>query len=189
MQSARSTQHDLTLCFALFGGCAVLLWCGRWADLAREADALMELATDRRLSFWKSWAQTYKDAHAYGAEGVVVPQWRSTMVSPHQLELMATVGDELLDGDALVRAEAGNSPWCAPEVLRAQGEKLLRQGASPQEAERWFSPLSRRGSNVESALLGVAGGYEPGSMLVEPGPAGRGDGVVDRRVGALHGRL
>jgi predicted ATPase/DNA-binding winged helix-turn-helix (wHTH) protein len=138
VQSARSTQHDLTLCFALFGECAVLLWCGRWADLGREADALMELATDRRLSFWKSWAQTYKDAHAYGAEGVVVPQWRSSIVVPHQLEMMATVGDELLDGDALIRAEAGDCPWVAPEVLRAQGEKLLRQGASPQEAEGWF---------------------------------------------------
>ena len=138
VQSARSTQHDLTLCFALFGACAVFLWCGRWADLAREADALMELATDRRLSFWKRWAQTYKDAHAYGAEGVIVPQWRSPNVSAHQLEMMATAGDELLDGDTLVRAEAGDSPWCAPEVLRAQGEKLLRQGASPQEAERWF---------------------------------------------------
>jgi len=136
VQSARSTQHDLTMCFSLFGECAVLLWCGRWADLGRDADALMELATDRRLSFWKAWAQTFKDAHAYGAEGVIAPRRRNPV--PHQLELLATVGHELLDGDALVRAEAGNSPWCAPEVLRAQGEKLLRQGASPQEVERWF---------------------------------------------------
>jgi predicted ATPase len=37
-----------------------------------------------------------------------------------------------------VRAEAGQCPWCAPEVLRAQGEKLLRQGASPLDVERWF---------------------------------------------------
>lgn len=138
VQSARSTQHDLTLCFALFGQCAVLLWCGRWADLGREADALMEVAMDRRLNFWKAWAQTYKDAHAYGTKGVVVPRWRSPLRIPHQLEMMATVSEELLDNEALVRAEAGQCPWCAPEVLRAQGEKLLRQGSSPQEGEQWF---------------------------------------------------
>jgi predicted ATPase/DNA-binding winged helix-turn-helix (wHTH) protein len=141
VQSARSAQltHDaLTLCVAMFGRCAVLLWCRRWADLGRQADELMELATDRRLAFWKAWAQTFKDANAYGAGGVVVPGWRSPIAGPHQLELMATVSDELLDGDALIRAEAGRCPWCAPEVLRAQGERLLRQGSSPHEAERWF---------------------------------------------------
>jgi predicted ATPase len=60
------------------------------------------------------------------------------MAGPHQLELMATVSDELLDGDALVRTEAGQCPWCAPEVLRAHGEKLLREGSSPQVVEPWF---------------------------------------------------
>lgn len=139
VQSARSAQHALTLCYALFGQCAVLLWCGRWADLGRQADELMEVTTDRRLIFWKAWAQTFKDAHAYRAQGVVVPQWRNPICGPHQLEMMATTSKELLESDALVRAEAGHSPWCAPEVVRAHGEKLLRQGASPQEAEPWFA--------------------------------------------------
>jgi predicted ATPase/DNA-binding winged helix-turn-helix (wHTH) protein len=138
VQSARSTQHALTLCFALFGQCSVLLWCGRWADLARQADALIEVSTDRRLGLWKGWGQTFKDAHACGAEGLVVPQWRNPVCGQLQLEMMATVSDELLDGDALARAEAGRCPWCAPEVLRTQGEKLLRCGSSPQEAERWL---------------------------------------------------
>jgi predicted ATPase/DNA-binding winged helix-turn-helix (wHTH) protein len=138
VQSARSMDHALTLCLALFGQCAVLLWCGRWAELGRQADALLEVTTERRLTFRKAWGQTFKDAHTYGAEGVVVPQWRSPMLGPPQLEVMATVSDELLDGEALVRAETGLCPWCAPEVLRAQGEKLLRQGASPQEQEPWF---------------------------------------------------
>jgi predicted ATPase/DNA-binding winged helix-turn-helix (wHTH) protein len=138
VQSARSAKHALTLSYALFGQCAVLLWCGRWEDLGRQADALLEVTTDRRLDFWKAWGQTFKDAHAYGAQGVIVPGWRSPMAGPHQFEMMATVSDELLDGDALVRAEAGQCPWCAPEVLRAQGEKLLRQGSSPQVVEPLF---------------------------------------------------
>jgi predicted ATPase/DNA-binding winged helix-turn-helix (wHTH) protein len=138
VQSARSAQHALTLCFALFNQCTVLLWCGRWADLDRQADALMEVSTVRRLGLWKGWGQTFKDAHAYGAECVVVPQWRNPVCSLLQIEVMATVSDQLLDEEALVRAEAGQCPWCAPEVVRAQGEKLLRQGSSPQEAERWF---------------------------------------------------
>jgi predicted ATPase/DNA-binding winged helix-turn-helix (wHTH) protein len=136
--SARSAQHALTLCFALFNQCTVLLWCGRWADLGRQADALIEVSTDRRLGLWKGWGQTFKDAHAYGAQGVVVSQWRNPVCSLLQIEVMATVSDELLDGDALARAEAGQCPWCAPEVLRAQGEKLLHQGSSPQEGEQWF---------------------------------------------------
>jgi predicted ATPase/DNA-binding winged helix-turn-helix (wHTH) protein len=137
-QSARSAQHALTLCFALFNQCTVLLWCGRWADLDRQADALIEASTDQRLGLWKGWGQTFKDAHAYGAEGVLVQQWRNPVCSLLQIEVMATVSDELLDEEALIRAEAGHCPWCAPEVLRAQGEKLLRQGSSPQEGERWF---------------------------------------------------
>lgn len=138
VQTARSTQHDLTLCFALHGQCSVLLWCGRWADLSRAADVMMDLATHRRLRYHKAWAQTFRDAEAYGSEHVVVPRWRNPVCGPLQLEMMATVSDELLDGDALVRAEAGQCPWCAPEVLRAQGERLLRQGSSPEDAERWF---------------------------------------------------
>lgn len=138
VQSARSAQHALTLCFALFNQCTVLLWCGRWADLDRRADALMEVSTVRRLGLWKGWGQTFKDAYAYGAECLVVPQWRNPICSLLQIEVMATVSDELLDEEALVRAEAGQCPWCAPEVLRAQGEKLLRQGSSPREVERWF---------------------------------------------------
>jgi predicted ATPase/DNA-binding winged helix-turn-helix (wHTH) protein len=138
VQSARSTQHALTLCFALFGQCSVLLWCGRWADLGQQADALMDVATNRRLGLWKGWGQTFKDAHACGAEGVLMPQWRNPVCGPLQLEMMATASDQLLEGDALGRAQAGQCPWCAPEVLRAQGEKLLRQGSQAQEAEVWF---------------------------------------------------
>jgi predicted ATPase/DNA-binding winged helix-turn-helix (wHTH) protein len=138
VQYARSIDHALTLSLSLFGQCAVLLWCGRWAELGRQADALLELTTERRLTFRKAWGQTFKDAHAHGAEGVVVPQWRSPMLGSPQLEMMATVSDELLDDEALVRAEAGLCPWCAPEVFRAHGEKLLRQGSPPQKAERWF---------------------------------------------------
>jgi predicted ATPase/DNA-binding winged helix-turn-helix (wHTH) protein len=138
VQYARSIDHALTLSLALFGQCAVLLWCGRWAELGRQADALLEVTTERRLTFRKAWGQTFKDAYTYGAEGAVVPQWRSPMLGPPQLEMMATVSDEFLDGGALDRAEAGLCPWCAPEVFRAQGEKLLRQGSPPQQAEQWF---------------------------------------------------
>jgi predicted ATPase len=139
VQSARTAQHVLTLCYAMFGQCAVLLWCGSWADLGRQADALMDIATDRRMTFWKAWAQGFKDAHAYGAHGLVVPQPSDLVISAHQLEMMATVSDELLHDDVLLRAEAGQCPWVAPEVLRAQGERLLRQGAPPQEGEAWFA--------------------------------------------------
>jgi predicted ATPase/DNA-binding winged helix-turn-helix (wHTH) protein len=137
-QSARLTQHALTLCFALFGHCAVLLLCGRWSDLSRQTDALMEVATDHRLGFWKAWAQTYKYALAYGTEGVVLPHSHGVVLVDHHYEMMATVSDELLEDEVLVRAETDKCPWCAPEVLRAQGEKLLRQGSSQKEAEPWF---------------------------------------------------
>jgi predicted ATPase len=138
VRSARSTQHSLTVCYALFGQCSVLLWCGRWADLGRQADDLIEVATARRLGFWKGWGRTFKDAFVYGTEGVIVPHWRNPVCGPHQLELMATVSDELLDNEAFVRAEAGHCRWCVSEVLRAQGEKLLRLGSPLQQVEQWF---------------------------------------------------
>jgi predicted ATPase/DNA-binding winged helix-turn-helix (wHTH) protein len=138
VRSARSTQHALTLCYALFGQCGVLLWCGRWADLGRQAEELIEVSTAKRLGLWRSWGQTFKDAWTYGTEGVIAPQWRDALRIPHQLEIMATGSEELLVNEVVDRAQAGQCPWCAPEVLRAHGEKLLRQGASPQEGEHWF---------------------------------------------------
>jgi predicted ATPase/DNA-binding winged helix-turn-helix (wHTH) protein len=138
VQSARLTRHELTLCFALFGQCAVLLWCGCWEDLGRSADALLKVATDRRLGYWKAWGQIFKDAHTYCTERVVVPHWRGLHTVPLQLEMMATVSDEMLEADVLVRVQADQCQWCAPEVLRAQGEKLMRLSSSPQEVEHLF---------------------------------------------------
>ncbi|WP_162262249.1 winged helix-turn-helix domain-containing protein [Acidovorax sp. Root219] len=138
VQYATSAQHALTLCFALFCQCTVLLWCGRLEDLSRQADALTEVATDRRLDLWKGWGLTFKYAHTYCVQGVVVPQWRNPVCSLLQIESMATVGYEFLEEEALARAEAGHCPWCAPELIRVQGEKLLRQGSSLEEAEKWF---------------------------------------------------
>jgi predicted ATPase/DNA-binding winged helix-turn-helix (wHTH) protein len=158
VQSAESTQDALSLCVSLFGHCSALLWSGRWDDLERQAGALIDVATERRLGYWKAWGQTFRDAHAYGTEGVVTPRWRNPACGLLQLEMMATVGDELLDDDALVRAEAGKCPWSAPEVIRAYGEKLLRQGTSPEVAESLFvrSPDMARSSKALSWELRAA---------------------------------
>jgi predicted ATPase len=56
-----------------------------------------------------------------------------------QREMLCTCREDLFDAGLLARVEAGFAGWCAPEVLRANGEKLLRQDpAATGEAEALF---------------------------------------------------
>jgi hypothetical protein len=49
------------------------------------------------------------------------PDWRDPACGIPQLELMATLSTDLPEPEVLLRADAGQAPWCEPEVLRARG--------------------------------------------------------------------
>lgn len=68
------------------------------------------------------------------------------MTGPHQLELVATVSDELLDGDALDGREAGQHLWYAPETLRAQARICCARA-------EWLAKLRGCGSPARSIWL------------------------------------
>ena len=66
--------------------------------------------------------------------------WRNPICGAQLPELMATFHPGFLDDDLLSRIEAGADNWCAPEVLRAQAERILADGddRSAAEAEALF---------------------------------------------------
>jgi predicted ATPase len=46
-----------------------------------------------------------------------------------ELDCLATMAAGLVSADTIARAEKGAVGWCAPEILRAQGENILKQGS------------------------------------------------------------
>src|SRR5437660_1241859 len=54
-------------------------------------------------------------------------------------EVLATFVPDLVTAGHVARVESGQSGWCAPEILRAHGEILLKcDSASAPEAEAMF---------------------------------------------------
>jgi predicted ATPase len=58
-----------------------------------------------------------------------------------ELDCVATMRAGPVSADVIARVEKGAVGWCAPEVLRAQGENILKQGSkdAPSEAESNYS--------------------------------------------------
>ncbi len=123
---ARKSLHDLTSCACLHGLCVVALWAGRRDEAKRAALALSELALRHALGFWSAWGRFHLDTLEFLEEGSMRPDWREPICGARQLELMATFSSDLLDPEIVLRADAGLSPWCEPEVLRARGYHLTR---------------------------------------------------------------
>jgi hypothetical protein len=90
------------------------------------AAKLDEQANRLSLAFWRSWATAYRALLQVRA-GVDMEPPR--LLGSLQLETFATFSADLLEPVTLQRAENGEAGWCRAELLRAQGEWLLSQGA------------------------------------------------------------
>ncbi|HXD05044.1 MAG TPA: winged helix-turn-helix domain-containing protein [Burkholderiaceae bacterium] len=134
IESAQRTKHALSLCFALYGAAMVALWVGDRDTAAGHAQALLQAAQSNSLVFWEAWARTYMAALADA------PGWFNPVCGAQQLEVMGTFSPSQMHEAALARARQGLANWCAAELLRAQGERVLEcAGADARrEAEQCF---------------------------------------------------
>ncbi|GGY31102.1 transcriptional regulator [Pseudoduganella albidiflava] len=133
---ARAVGADAPLCqvlaFAMF---PVAWWCG---DRPAALAALAELEdAARRFPHWETLARQYRHGIVEDAPGGWLAQ--APTAGPHR-ETLATLNPRYLDETLLLRADQGGARWCAPELRRLQGERLLATGgpAARDGAERQF---------------------------------------------------
>ncbi len=123
-----------TMCMALaLAAIPIALWRG---DLQRAGDLVEALRTQAKrhtLSFWHAWAENYsiiltlrKHPNDTSAVALMLADWTAP-VSPMALDMIGTQAQEMVTPLSLARVESGQVGWNAPEILRAQGENLLRQ--------------------------------------------------------------
>ncbi len=85
----------------------------------------MEHCARHPSEYWQSWP------HSYDAVLRDQPQLQTS--NAMQLDCLATLGAKRVSAETIARVEKGTVGWCAPEVLRAQGEN------TPSEAESFYS--------------------------------------------------
>ncbi len=143
----------------------IALWSGDIAAARRWSEELRGVAGRHGLSHWLRWAQTV-DAVLDGR-----PVHSPRPEDPALADLLCTLSPDHVDLSSVHRVEDGLVGWCAPEVLRGWGERLLREGVS-EEAPRWFErarELARgRGATAWElrALLSLAR-VDPGRWSAE----------------------
>ena len=157
----------------------ILLWRG---DDERALSFLARLV-DHELrhfqSFWLGWAHTYCQVLARRAHDVQALRARlgaTDRSNAMQSDMRCTLAPEFAGPDDLARVEAGTVGWCAPEVLRALGERsaceplLLRALAlaRSQGARAW----ELRAATSLAAHWQSAGQREPARALLRDTLAG-----------------
>jgi len=131
LQRATRVEHAATLCYTLaFLTCPLAVWRGDWSEAETYASWLATAASRHGLKLWETWARCY--------ESLFDASKADTEWNEMQAEMRATLRDDLASDRLVARVESGHAGWCAPELLRAQGERLLRQGTSGEAAPRLF---------------------------------------------------
>ena len=125
-----------SLCLTLaFAACPIALWSGDLPKARRLVDLLREQASDHALGgLWLPWGQALGellDHRDDGRLGSASSQFVHS-ASRHGLLLvdhLLTMEPELADLDAAGPQRGLESSWCAPELQRIAGERLLRHGS------------------------------------------------------------
>ena len=121
---AREAMDGLTACLCLHGLWLVALWAGDPETAGAASLSLADLASRHSLGYWEAWARFDQAAIAFVDGGLMRPDWRDPICGVLQLELMATLSTELPEPEVLLRSDAGQAPWCEPEILRVRGYQV-----------------------------------------------------------------
>ncbi|MEI9985403.1 MAG: hypothetical protein WDN69_20765 [Aliidongia sp.] len=115
----------------------IALWRGELDKALVLADQLIEHSQRYTVGFWGDWGVDYKALIAARAAGSKDARASAlAKVRPTgalQIDAYATVMEEMVGPTALARVEAGGGGWCAAEVLRVSGERLVA-GLRPDHA-------------------------------------------------------
>ncbi len=194
-------SHPFALAQALaMAAIPIALWRGDDA-CARQLNArLVEHTQANALGYWRSIAGSFQRAielrerdDTFHDDSFATSAWQFPS-NPMEVDLIATLSEDLVTAEAVARVDAGLVGWCAPEVLRADACARLAAGtislvkaqaaieralrlAREQEALAWelraATSLARLWQRVDreaaAALLSeVVGRFEEGLDTADP---------------------
>lgn len=105
----------------------ILLWRGDDAQAMRFLERLVDHELGQCQSFWMAWAHAYCKVLALRGHEVEAMRARlgaTDRSDDMQSDMLATLAPEFVGLEVVARVDAGIVGWCAPEVLRVQGERL-----------------------------------------------------------------
>ncbi|MGX9964110.1 ATP-binding protein [Roseomonas sp. F4] len=131
---AEQLEYPPPMCHLLVAAaCPLAIWNGDIAGAKTLVARLHRLSSNLSFEYWRSWVTCYETAIALH-EGEAGIDLRDTSAGPFHRDILATLHVGFVDDLALARAEAGQAGWCAPEILRGQGEALLRRADAGRHA-------------------------------------------------------
>lgn len=166
----------------------ILLWRGDDQHALSFLARLVDHELTHFQSFWIAWGHTYCKAltvRGHDVEAMRVRLGDTDRTNEMQSDMLSTLAPEFASPAVLERVEAGTVGWCAPEVLRVQGERLAseplllrawalarNQGARAWElraatslAEHWRS--AGRQEAARALLVEVLAGFTEGRGCVD----------------------
>jgi predicted ATPase/DNA-binding winged helix-turn-helix (wHTH) protein len=142
---ARSLEYPPQLCYMLvWSACPIAFWTGDLALAASYVRLLSVQAAGLSFGYWQAWRQCYERTMALGDDDQTdafhdrVALILGGAKGPVFGDILGTLREELPSPESIARAESGAAGWCACELLRAHGERLLKQGDSAARAEELF---------------------------------------------------
>jgi len=136
-------SHPFALAQALgMAAIPIAIWRGDNMQARQLALRLMEHARPFALTYWKSFSDSFlrvldlrEHNVSFDDDSYAATAWRLPS-NPMELDLLATMAEDLVTAEAVERVASGQVGWCAPEVIRASACARLGVGTiSLTEAE------------------------------------------------------
>jgi len=136
--------NKFSLIYALaVGACPVTAWAGDGRKLEQFFSMLSRHAQEQALPHWQTWIRCFQIAmtshESEESAEALIKSGGCEFASPLH-ELLVTLNAQMITPEALRRVRSGEAGWSSAEILRAQGERLLRRGAPDaiEKAEALF---------------------------------------------------
>ncbi|MEI9985400.1 MAG: hypothetical protein WDN69_20750 [Aliidongia sp.] len=128
---ASKIDHQVPLMITLgLLACPVAFWSGDWQLAAELIDRFKQHIDRHSAAYYRrQWVRGYELALRL-CEQDAVETSPTTDFDMLLHDHLCTIHEDFVTPGALARANAGKAGWAAPEIFRAQGNRLLRNGAA-----------------------------------------------------------
>lgn len=186
VDDAKAFDHAISLCHSLAtGACPIAFAIGGRSAAAPFLKLLRETSSEHSMELWLQWSEAYELAMTPRAErrdpaaARMMEMLAEQPIAGNLLDHLATLGEDCVEDWMVRRAMGGFGGWCKPELLRAQGEMLQRQGEREIALTLFRQALAlarKKGSRawelrIATSLarhLGANGKREEGRVLLAP---------------------
>jgi ATP/maltotriose-dependent transcriptional regulator MalT len=155
-------HHHALLQTLSMGAIPLAFWRGEREHAEQLVKRLVTTSRKSNSPYWESWGHSFEavlEAARDGSGDALRMPFVQT-INAKELDCIASVADRWHHAVSLDRVASGSCGWCAPEILRKNGEYLLLRGdaAGVEAAEREFRrsmDLARRQGALAWELRGA----------------------------------